>query len=173
MSLRPTQPLFLGMGLRQPQYKPAPLFPRSPTPAHYPEYHPYRSQYPHPNVHFRPRNKQPDHTTPDSHGPPTHFRITLHRSALGLPESYMKTLQVLGLRKKDSTVFHPIRADNAGLILKVKELVQVRNVSWWQMEDEMKLGKGQARGTTISENERRLKRSARKPSSWLGNTFTL
>jgi len=43
-------------------------------------------------------------------------------------------------------VFHPFTNVTGGMILRVKELVEVRNVSWWQMEDEMKRGKGEARG---------------------------
>ncbi|KAL7410556.1 hypothetical protein BDY24DRAFT_325753, partial [Mrakia frigida] len=62
------------------------------------------------------------------HGPATHYRIQLKRSPIGLPEVYGKTLQRLGLLKKDRTVYAPFGATVAGQILRVKELVTVRNV---------------------------------------------
>ncbi|GAP91023.1 putative ribosomal protein L30 [Rosellinia necatrix] len=56
------------------------------------------------------------------------FRITLHRSAIGLPKRTRGVLAALGLRKRCQTVFHPVTPDSAGMILKVKELVVVEEV---------------------------------------------
>jgi large subunit ribosomal protein L30 len=56
------------------------------------------------------------------------FRITLHRSAIGLPERTRGVLAALGLRKRSNVVFHPVSAQFAGMILKVKELVKVEEV---------------------------------------------
>lgn len=56
------------------------------------------------------------------------FRITLHRSAIGLPERTRGVLAALGLRKRMQTVFHPVEPQFAGMILKVKELVRVQEV---------------------------------------------
>ncbi|POR37336.1 54S ribosomal protein L33, mitochondrial, partial [Tolypocladium paradoxum] len=56
------------------------------------------------------------------------FRITLHRSAIGLPERTRGVLAALGLRRRMQTVFHPVEPQFAGMILKVKELVRVREV---------------------------------------------
>ncbi|KAK0639367.1 hypothetical protein B0T16DRAFT_339152 [Cercophora newfieldiana] len=56
------------------------------------------------------------------------FRITLHRSAIGLPERTRGVLSALGLRKRQQVVFHPVSAQFAGMILKVKELVKVEEV---------------------------------------------
>ncbi|KAK0613743.1 hypothetical protein B0T14DRAFT_539466 [Immersiella caudata] len=56
------------------------------------------------------------------------FRITLHRSAIGLPERTRGVLAALGLRKRSQVVFHPVSAQFAGMILKVKELVKVEEV---------------------------------------------
>jgi large subunit ribosomal protein L30 len=56
------------------------------------------------------------------------FRITLHRSAIGLPERTRGVLAALGLRKRCQTVFKPVTPDSAGMILKVKELVKVEEV---------------------------------------------
>ncbi|KAF2460207.1 ribosomal protein L30-containing protein [Lineolata rhizophorae] len=57
-----------------------------------------------------------------------YFRITLIRSAIGLPEKTHGTLRALGLRKRMRTVFHPVSQDVAGQIMKVKELVDVQEV---------------------------------------------
>ncbi|KAI1135397.1 hypothetical protein F5Y05DRAFT_395553 [Hypoxylon sp. FL0543] len=56
------------------------------------------------------------------------FRITLHRSAIGLPQRTRGVLAALGLRKRSQTVFHPVSPQSAGMILKVKELVHVSEV---------------------------------------------
>ncbi|KAI1297347.1 ribosomal protein L30p/L7e-domain-containing protein [Xylaria venustula] len=56
------------------------------------------------------------------------FRITLHRSAIGLPQRTRGVLAALGLRKRNQTVFHPVTPDAAGMIMKVKELVLVKEV---------------------------------------------
>lgn len=60
---------------------------------------------------------------------PTHFKITLHRSAIGLPKRYKETLESLGIRKRGQTVFHAHSGASAGKILRVKELVKVENVT--------------------------------------------
>lgn len=56
------------------------------------------------------------------------FRITLHRSAIGLPERTRGVLAALGLRRRSQVVFHPVSPQFAGMILKVKELVRVEEV---------------------------------------------
>lgn len=56
------------------------------------------------------------------------FRITLHRSAIGLPERTRGVLAALGLRRRCQVVFHPVSPQFAGMILKVKELVRVEEV---------------------------------------------
>jgi len=58
----------------------------------------------------------------------TFFKITLIRSAIGLPEKKRGVLSALGLRKRLRTVFHPVSADTAGQIMKVKELLAVSTV---------------------------------------------
>lgn len=58
----------------------------------------------------------------------TFFRITLIRSAIGLPSSTSGVLRALGLRKRMRTVFHPVSPQVAGQIMKVKELVAVSEV---------------------------------------------
>lgn len=58
----------------------------------------------------------------------SYFRITLIRSAIGLPSKSANVLKALGLRKRMATVFHPVEPSVAGQIMKVKELVAVREV---------------------------------------------
>ena len=58
----------------------------------------------------------------------SYFRITLIRSAIGLPKKTRGVLVALGLRKRMRTVFHPVSPDVAGQIMKVKELVAVSEV---------------------------------------------
>lgn len=56
------------------------------------------------------------------------FKVTLHRSAIGLPKRTQGVLASLGLRKRSQVVFHPVGAQFAGMIMKVKELVRVEEV---------------------------------------------
>ncbi|KAE8147429.1 hypothetical protein BDV25DRAFT_160393 [Aspergillus avenaceus] len=58
----------------------------------------------------------------------SYFRVTLVRSAIGLPRRTTDVLKALGLKKRMVTVFHPVSPSVAGQIMKVKELVEVREV---------------------------------------------
>jgi ribosomal protein L30 len=58
----------------------------------------------------------------------SYFRITLHRSFIGLPKRTRGVLAALGLHRRGQLVFHPVSAQFAGMIMKVKELVQVEEV---------------------------------------------
>ena len=60
--------------------------------------------------------------------PLTHYRITLKRSAISLPERIKGTLVSLGIHRRLQTVYHEHSPINAGKILRVKELVEVQNV---------------------------------------------
>jgi large subunit ribosomal protein L30 len=66
------------------------------------------------------------------------FRITLIRSAIGLPRKTHGVLAALGLHKRMATVYHPVTPDTAGQILKVKELVAVSEVETALTKAEMK-----------------------------------
>lgn len=57
-----------------------------------------------------------------------YFKITLIRSAIGLPRRTGDVLKALGLRKRMRTVYQPISPDIAGMVMKVKELVAVSEV---------------------------------------------
>lgn len=58
----------------------------------------------------------------------TFFRITLLRSAIGMPRRTTDVLKALGLKKRMATVFHPVSQSVAGQVMKVKELVEVQEV---------------------------------------------
>jgi large subunit ribosomal protein L30 len=58
----------------------------------------------------------------------SYFRIVLRRSAIGLPARSSGVLRALGLRKRMSVVYQPVSMHIAGMILKVKELVDVQEV---------------------------------------------
>jgi large subunit ribosomal protein L30 len=60
--------------------------------------------------------------------PTTYFRITLRRSAISLGKRVQGTLTALGLRRRMQTVYHTHTPEAAGMILAVKELVEVENV---------------------------------------------
>ncbi|KAK1625655.1 ribosomal protein L30 [Colletotrichum phormii] len=66
------------------------------------------------------------------------FRITLHRSAIGLPKATRGVLEALGLRRRSHTVFHPVSPQFAGMIIKVKELVKVEEVDRAMTQPEMR-----------------------------------
>ncbi|KAK9769943.1 hypothetical protein SCAR479_13408 [Seiridium cardinale] len=74
------------------------------------------------------------------------FRITLHRSAIGLPERTRGVLAALGLRKRTQTVFHPVSPQFAGMIMKVKELVRVEEVDTALTPKEMREERRPERG---------------------------
>ncbi|KAK4242122.1 ATP-citrate synthase subunit 1 [Achaetomium macrosporum] len=80
-----------------------------------------------PSLIFPSRNihPKPPHHTPQKM---SYFRITLHRSAIGLPKRTRGVLAALGLHRRSQVVFHPVSAQFAGMIMKVKELVKVEEV---------------------------------------------
>jgi len=86
----------------------------------------------------------------------THFKITLLRSAIGLPQRYRQTLESLGIHRRGQTVFHVHNPETAGKILRVKELVQVRNVgaSEVKTKTEMRRERKAVRGYTIHKSFR-------------------
>lgn len=59
----------------------------------------------------------------------SYFRITLMRSGIGMPQKTQGVLHALGLRKRMTTVYHPVSQSVAGQIMRIKELVDVREVA--------------------------------------------
>ncbi|KAK0674745.1 putative mitochondrial LSU ribosomal protein L33 precursor [Cercophora samala] len=76
----------------------------------------------------------------------SYFRITLHRSAIGLPQRTRDVLSALGLHKRSQTVYHPVEPQFAGMIMKVKELVKVAEVdkklTKWEVKAERRPDSG-------------------------------
>ena len=60
--------------------------------------------------------------------PTTHYRITLRRSAIGLPSRTGRIIEALGLHKRLQSVYYAQTPTIAGMVLAVKELVHVENV---------------------------------------------
>ncbi|KAJ6010697.1 hypothetical protein N7451_002109 [Penicillium sp. IBT 35674x] len=67
----------------------------------------------------------------------SYFRITLLRSAIGLPRRTTDVLKALGLKKRMATVFHPVSSSAAGQIMKVKELIEVKEVENYMSQHEV------------------------------------
>jgi ribosomal protein L30 len=68
----------------------------------------------------------------------SYFRITLMRSGIGLPKRTQGVLKALALRQRMKTVFYPVSPEVAGQIMKVKELVSVREVDRALTKEELK-----------------------------------
>ncbi|KAL7803226.1 ATP-citrate synthase subunit 1 [Trichoderma afarasin] len=84
------------------------------------------------------------------------FRITLHRSAIGLPERTRGVLQALGLRRRMQTVFHPAEPQFAGMIMKVKELVRVQEVERRLTKREVKAERTPDKGFYVERAVQRM-----------------
>lgn len=98
--------------------------------------------------------KPPTHAScslfPPLSGSPTHYLITLERSPIGLPPASRATLEALGLHDKlHRAVMHPFSATTAGQILKVKELVRVKNVTEQEGLEYIQRGKGEGQGWEV------------------------
>ncbi|KAF2130780.1 50S ribosomal protein-like protein L30 [Dothidotthia symphoricarpi CBS 119687] len=67
-----------------------------------------------------------------------YFRITLMRSGIGMPLKTQGVLKALGLRKRMTTVYHPVSQSVAGQIMRIKELVDVKEVDHAMTKTEMR-----------------------------------
>jgi ribosomal protein L30 len=86
----------------------------------------------------------------------SYFRITLWRSAIGLPQRTRGVLAALGLRRRMQTVFHPVDPQFAGMILKVKELVRVSEVPRALTKAELKEERTPDPGFYVERSARRI-----------------
>lgn len=84
------------------------------------------------------------------------FKVTLHRSAIGLPKRTQGVLAALGLRKRSSVVFHPVSAHMAGMIMKVKELVRVEEVEAPMSKRELAASRRPERGFEVLRGAREM-----------------
>jgi len=67
-----------------------------------------------------------------------YFRITLMRSGIGMPAKVQGVLKALGLRKRVTTVYHPVSQSVAGQIMRIKELVDVKEVEEPMTKEQMR-----------------------------------
>lgn len=81
---------------------------------------------------------------------PTHHLITLTRSPLSLPVYSSRTLAALGLRKRYQSALHSFSPSTTGRILRVKEIVRVRNVSKEEGERWMNMTRSEGSGVAVS-----------------------
>ncbi|KAF2256961.1 50S ribosomal protein-like protein L30 [Trematosphaeria pertusa] len=68
----------------------------------------------------------------------SYFRITLMRSGIGLPPKTQGVLKALGLRKRMTTVYYPVSQSVAGQIMRIKELVDVKEVEHAMTKEQMR-----------------------------------
>ncbi len=92
-------------------------------------------------------------TAAESTPAPTHFLITLLRSPIGLPPASRQTLTALGLNKLHTSVIHPFSETCAGQILRIKELVEVKNVTADQGREIMRMlrTRGEGKGWEVAQ----------------------
>jgi ribosomal protein L30 len=81
-----------------------------------------------------------------------YYKITLKRSSIGLPKDVRAASKTLGLVRLQQTSYKPVNASNAGLILKIKELVQVELVDKIPTKQELDVKKP-ARGFSVIGNK--------------------
>jgi len=67
-----------------------------------------------------------------------YWKVTLVRSAIGLPKRRNTTLIALGLRKRFRTVYKPVNPEIAGLLLRVKELIRLDLVNEEETKETIK-----------------------------------
>ncbi len=80
---------------------------------------------------------------------PTHHLITLIRSSLSVPSYSSRTLESLGLHNRYQSVLHPFSSSVTGQILRVKELVEVRNVNYEEGSRWIRMRKSQGSGVEV------------------------
>ena len=80
----------------------------------------------------------------------THHLVTLTRSSLNLPSYSSRTLVSLGLKRRYQSVLHPFSPTVAGHILRVKEIVSVKNVSLEEGNRWMAMTRREGSGVVVS-----------------------
>jgi large subunit ribosomal protein L30 len=81
------------------------------------------------------------------------FKISLKRSTIGLAPEFKAAAKTLGLHRSHQTVYRPANSTNAGLILKLKELVKVENVASIPTKEEIKVAAKAPRGYQIASKQ--------------------
>jgi large subunit ribosomal protein L30 len=81
----------------------------------------------------------------------SYFRITLMRSGIGLPLKTQGVLKALGLRKRMTTVYHPVSQSVAGQIMRIKELIDVKEVDRALTKDQMRASRRPDKGYYLEQ----------------------
>ncbi|CEG72945.1 hypothetical protein RMATCC62417_08418 [Rhizopus microsporus] len=77
-----------------------------------------------------------------------YYKITLKRSTIGLSKDVRDATKTLGLFRLHQTSYKPVNSCNAGLILKLKEIVKVELIDHIPTKEELSANKP-ARGYTV------------------------
>ncbi|KAL5386007.1 hypothetical protein DPSP01_004441 [Paraphaeosphaeria sporulosa] len=90
------------------------------------------------------------------HQPPNprtmaYFRITLMRSGIGMPKKVQGVLHALGLKKRMTTVYYPVSQSVAGQIMRIKELVDVKEVEKPMSKEEMRAARRPDKGYYVEK----------------------
>jgi ribosomal protein L30 len=91
-----------------------------------------------------------------------YFRITLLRSAIGLPSKTHGVLAALGLKKRMATVYHPVTPSVAGQIMRIKELVDVKEVEYSMTRDQMREARRPDPGYYVEKREGMVRREVER-----------
>lgn len=93
----------------------------------------------------------------------SYFRITLTRSAIGLPKRSSGVLRALGLKKRMTTVFYPVTPMIAGQIMRVKELISVEEVDQPMSKQELQQSRRPDPGFWVEKRVPRFDETFKKP----------
>ncbi|KAF9738035.1 hypothetical protein PMIN06_008508 [Paraphaeosphaeria minitans] len=80
-----------------------------------------------------------------------YFRITLMRSGIGMPKKVQGVLHALGLKKRMTTVYYPVSQSVAGQIMRIKELVDVKEVEKPMSKEEMRAARRPDKGYYVEK----------------------
>ncbi|ORX34272.1 hypothetical protein BD324DRAFT_653541 [Kockovaella imperatae] len=88
--------------------------------------------------------------TAQSQSPPkTHHFVKLVRSTIGLQQVYKDTVRSLGLKRRHSVALVPFNKGFGGMLIKVKELIEVRNVTKQEGLDLLRRTKDRSEGAGV------------------------
>lgn len=83
------------------------------------------------------------------------------RSGIGLPEKTQGVLKALGLRKRMTTVYQPVTPAVAGQIMRIKELVDVKEVGNAMTKKQMRAVRRPDPGYVIEKRNMQVMRGDR------------
>jgi large subunit ribosomal protein L30 len=78
------------------------------------------------------------------------------RSGIGLPAKTQGVLKALGLRKRMTTVYHPVTPAVAGQIMRIKELVDVKEVDKAMTKEQMRAARRPDPGYVVEKRGKHI-----------------